>query len=103
MNEWQTIAWVVGMGSVVFGAVWVIIQDAKKGTHARIQRCEHVIDNMVADCAKKKDDFITTKAFDRFEGHLVNRVDNVQKSVDHLTQRFDDFMLTIRNGKGGAA
>jgi hypothetical protein len=94
MNEWETIAWFVGICAAFFGAVWLIIKDVKKGVHARVARCEHVIDEVVRDCSRKKDTFITTSAFDRFEGHLVNRVDNVQKSVDHLTERFDAWLLT---------
>lgn len=109
MNEWQTIAWFAGIGGAFLGATWKMVEVAKKDlsdkitTHStaangRIKNIEHVIDNMVADCTKKKDDFITTKAFDRFEGHLVTRVENVQKSVEHLTTRFDDFIITQRKG-----
>ena len=99
MNEWQTIAWVAGISTTIFGVVWLLVQDVKRSAHARIQRVEHVVDNMVVDCAKKKDDFITTKAFDRFEGHLVSRMDGFNKNIEHLTTRVDDLMLALRNGK----
>jgi len=99
MNEWQTIAWFVGISSVFFTAIWVIIQDVKKGIHKRVTNCEHVIDNLVSDCTRKKDDFITTKAFDRFENHLTNRFDGLDKNITGLTKRIDDLVLTVRNGK----
>lgn len=100
MNEWQTIAWVAGLATTVFGVVWLLVQDVKRSAHARIQRVEHVIDTVVSDCSKKKDEFITTKAFDRFEGHLASRMDGFGKNIEHLTTRVDDLVFALRNGKG---
>jgi hypothetical protein len=100
VNEWQTIAWFAGIGGGFLTIAWKMVDVARTDLAGRIKKCEHVIDNMVSDCAKKKDDFITTKAFDRFEGHLVNRIETVQKSVDNLTRRLDDYISSTRNGKG---
>jgi hypothetical protein len=100
VNEYAIITTVVIVGCAVFGAVWLLYQDVKKGVHARIERCENVIDDVVRECGRKKEDFITTKAFDRFEGHLTIRFDGLDKSITHLTQRVDDLVLTVRNGNG---
>jgi len=99
MNEWQTIAWFVGISSVFFTAIWIIIQDVKKGVHARVKQCEHAIDGIISVCNKKKDDFITTKGFDRFENHLTTRFDGLDKNITGLTKRIDDLVLTVINGK----
>ena len=111
MNEWQSIAWFSGIGTVIFGAVWVIvadvrrgltahIRDVEKGCHARIDRCDHVLDDVVRDCHTKRDDFITVKAFDRFEFHLNSKFDGMSSSINHLTVRIDDFIKLSRNGNG---
>ena len=99
MNEWETIAWTAVVGAIIFGAVWVLIDNSKKSLEGRIKNCEHVIDNMAADCARKKEDFITTRAFDRFEGHLNVRMDGFNKNFDHLTKRIDDLIHSLRNEK----
>jgi hypothetical protein len=98
VNEVTTIVSVVVVGGVVFGAVWLLFQDVKKGVHARVERCEHVVDSFVRECGNKKDDFITTKAFDRFENNLNTRFNGFDKNFEHLTERIDDLVLTIRNG-----
>ena len=59
MNEWEMIAWVSGISSVIFGVVWLLVQDVKKGVHKRIDRCEHAIDVFITDCGNTKKDFIT--------------------------------------------
>ena len=98
MTDWIMIGIVAGVATAIFGAVWLIVQDVKKGVHARITRCEHVIDVFVSDCSRKKDDFITTKGFDRFEGHITTRFNGLEKGINHLTSRVDDLVLTVRNG-----
>jgi len=109
MNEWETIAWIVGIGAVIFGAVWVIVHDAKKSTeihiedvkkgcHARIDRTDHVIDGIIEGCNKKKEQYITTQAFDRFENHQNTKMDGLNNNINHLTTRIDDFIKTARNG-----
>ena len=100
MTDWVLVGIFAGVSTAIFGAVWIIVQDVKKGVHKRCDRCEHVIDMFTQECAKKKEDFITTKAFDRFEGHLTTRFDGLDTNVSHLTQRIDDLVLTVRNGNG---
>ena len=111
MNEWQSIAWFSGIGSIIFGAIWVIVADVRrgltahikdvdKGCHARIDRSDHVIDEIVRDCHKKTDHFITTKGFDRFENHINTKFDGMSSSINHLTTRIDDFIKSNRNGNG---
>jgi hypothetical protein len=111
MNEWQTIAWFVGVSGTFCTFLWFFHQDAKKGLYKRVsevedhieervKRCEHVMDVVVSDCAKKKDDFITTKAFDRFENNLNTRFNGFDKNINHLTSRIDDLVIVIRNGAG---
>ena len=100
MTEGAIIVSVVVVGSVVFGAVWLLYQDVKKGVHARVERCEHAIDTFVSDCGKRKDDFITTKAFDRFENNLNTRFNGFDKNFEHLTERIDDLVMTVRNNGG---
>jgi len=99
MNEWQSIAWFLGIASVFFTAVWAIVAESKKSAHARIGRLEHTVDGIIEACAKKQEDFITTKAFDRFENHLNTKFDGMNNSINHLTTRIDDFIRTNRNGK----
>jgi hypothetical protein len=91
MIEWATIGVLVGIAAAFFTAVWVLVESAKKSAHARIQRCEHTIDMIVQDCGKKKDEYITVRAFDRFEKNIMDRLDGV-------TKRFDDFLIYARNG-----
>ena len=83
----------IGIVAAVLGAVWIMVEAGKKSSHARIGRCENAIDEIVRDCGKKKDDFITVRAFDRFEKNIIDRLDGV-------TKRFDDFLIYARtNGK----
>ena len=97
MNEITTIVSVVVIACAVFGAMWLIIQDVKRGVHARIERCENVIDTVVVECSKKKEDFITTKAFDRFESNLTVRFNGFGDSIKHLTSRIDDLVIATRS------
>jgi len=105
MNEWAIIISVVSVGAVVFGAVWIIIQevkkslmkyieDVKKSAHARIDRCDHAIDSV----ANTKNDFITIGAFDRFEANINNRLDGMQSQMTVTNSRIDDLILAIKNG-----
>ena len=96
MNEWQTIAWFAGIGSLFLGIVWRLVESAKKDLSERIAKTEHVLDNICQDCAVKKDEFLTIKAFDRFEHHLSTRVDGLLKTIEHLTKRVDDLIFTLR-------
>ncbi len=96
MNDLVTVLAVVGVACAVFGAMWMMLQDVKKGVHARVERCEHVVDTVVADCKNKKDDFITISAFDRFEKHMGEKVDGVKSEVVHLTKRIDDWITVNR-------
>jgi hypothetical protein len=99
MNEWQTIAWFAGIGSIFFGAVWGLIKNEVSGVHGRLKNVEHVIDNMIRDCADKKEDFITTKAFDRFESNLTNRFNGLDTNISNLTKRIDDLVFMISTAK----
>ena len=91
MTDWSIVIAIVTIGAVIFGAVWILYQDVKKGVHARIGRLENVTDEIVRDCGKKKDEFITVRAFDRFEKNIMDRIDG-------MTKRFDDFLVYTRNG-----
>ena len=109
MTELTTIVAVVIVGCAVFGAVWIItrdvkssltayIEDVKKGVHARVDRSDHVIDEIVRDCSRKKENFITTGAFDRFEKNLNVRFNGFDDNIKHLTERVDDLIIATRNG-----
>ena len=99
MNEFmQIIIFAVIVGGSVFGATWMLIQDMKKGAHARISRLENVIDEIVRDCGKKKDQYITTGAFDRFDTNVSNRLNAMQGQMNSLNSRIDDLVLALRNG-----
>jgi len=110
MNEWQTIAWFVGISSAFLGTSYGMVSACKKDLENtvkvltknnadRIFKCEHVIDDVVRECHNKRDDFITVKAFDRFEFHLNTKFDGMSTSINHLTTRIDDFIKSNRNGK----
>ena len=91
MNEWQTIAWVVGIGGSIFCGMWMLLQDFKKGAHKRIDRLENVTDEIVRD-------HITTRAFDRFDKNISTRLDGMQTQMGTTNSRIDDLTLAIRNG-----
>jgi low affinity Fe/Cu permease len=98
MNEWQTILWAFTIGGGIFAGMWILLQDIKKSAHARIGRLENVIDEIVRECGKKKEDFITTKAFDRFEGNINTRLDGMTTQMNTTNSRLDALTLAIRNG-----
>ena len=93
MNEWQTIAWVVGIGGSIFGGMYIILQDFKKGAHKRIDRLENVCDEIVRD-------HITTGAFNRLEKNISTRLDGMQTQMGTTNSRIDDLILAI-NKNGG--
>jgi len=102
MNDWALISGAVVLILTVIGFIfkwgWNIIQDVKKGVHARVERCEHVVDGIIDACNKKKEDYISNKAFDRFEHHLNTKFDGMNNNINHLTTRIDDFINNHRNG-----
>ena len=100
MNEWETIAWVVGVGSAIFLGMRAIMNDAKKSSHARIDRLENVVDEIVRDCGKKKDNFITTHGFDRFETNMNNRLDGMATQLNTTNSRIDDLTKILLNKNG---
>jgi hypothetical protein len=100
-SDWITIGAFVAVATAFFAAMWAIIGDVKKSAHARIDRVEARVQGIVTDCSQKKDDFITTKAFDRFERHLSSQVDSVKTEVTHLTKRIDDWIAISKNGTKG--
>ncbi len=91
MNEWQTLAWVAVVGGAIFGGMWLILQDFKKGAHKRIDRLENVTDEIVRSS-------ITTSALDRFEKNMNNRLDGFQSQMSTQNSRIDDLVLAIKNG-----
>lgn len=99
MNEWETIAWFAGIGSIFFGAVWLLIKNEVQTVHSRMKQIEHVIDNIVRDYANNQGDFITTKAFDRFEGNLTNRFNGLDANISGLTKRIDDLVMMVHKNE----
>ncbi len=90
MNEWQTIAWVVGVGGSIFFGMYAILQDFKKGAHKRIDRLENVTDEIVRD-------HITSRAFNRLEQNITTRLDGMQSQMGTTNSRIDDLVLALNN------
>ena len=91
VNEWQTIAWVIGVGGSIFGGMWLLLQDFKRGSHKRIDRLENVVDEISRGT-------ITTKAFDRFESNMTVRLEGMTTQMATTNSRIDDLILAVRNG-----
>ncbi len=92
MNE-AMIAIIVVIIIAVLTAVWIITESAKKSAHARIERSEHATDELARES-------ITTKAFDRMETNINNRLDGIQDHINTTNKRIDDLVLAI-NTNGG--
>jgi hypothetical protein len=96
----QTIVFAVIVAGAIFSAMWLILQDLKKGAHARISRLENVVDEMIRDCGKKKDQYITTHGFDRFETNINNRLDSMSTQLSTTNSRIDDLTKILLNKNG---
>lgn len=99
MNEWELIGIICTVGAAIFGAVWLLMNDCKRGINARVKRCENAIDAVARETGNHHRSFITTDAFDRFENNLNTRFDSMSDNINHLTTRIDDFIIASRNGK----
>ncbi|MBW1672062.1 MAG: hypothetical protein JRJ45_00200 [Deltaproteobacteria bacterium] len=99
MNEWELISIVAAVSATIFGAVWLLMNDCKRGISARVKRCEHAIDAVALEVGIKHENYVTVGALDRFERNLNTRFDGMSSNINHLTTRIDDFITANRNGK----
>ena len=78
--------------SLSFGIFWKIIADAKKSSHARIDRLDTDVKDMKTQCDNRLAQYVNKED--------LNRLDNdMKEGFNTVTARIDTLLFAFTNGK----